>query len=160
MHLRIQNSVSSAVAEAKMSGTLKHLSHSVGQNSFHLIWKPKWCWDPFKFKPVEYTANVAIRNAAFRHGMRIIELEVMPDHVHCFVDLPPTMSVSRALQLLKGYSSYVLFKQYPWLRKYFRTGHLWSPGKFFRSVGSVTAEAIKKYIAESNRGSRNQTILQ
>ncbi|HHE36183.1 MAG TPA: IS200/IS605 family transposase, partial [Candidatus Woesearchaeota archaeon] len=36
-------------------------------------------------------------------------------------------------------------------------GHLWSPGKFFRSVGNVTAEAIKNYIAQSNRGSAKQS---
>ena len=139
--------------------TLKHLSHSVGQNTYHLVWKPKWCWDPFKFPIVRNVCVAAIRHAASRHGMRIIELEVMPDHVHCFVELLPSMSVSRALQLLKGFSAYKLFQHHPWLRKYFRTGHLWSPGKFFRSVGSVTAEAIKHYIAESNRGARTQQLL-
>ena len=83
--------------------------------------------------------------------MTLYELEVMPDHIHCFVEIPPTMSVSKALNLLKGYSSYKLFAKHTWLRRYFRKGHLWSPGKFFRSVGNVTAEAIKNYIACSNR---------
>ena len=138
---------------------LKHLNHSVGQNSFHLIWKPKWAKDPFKFGPVRAVADAAIRRAASKNGMQIIELEVMDDHVHCFVDLPPTMSVSEALQLLKGFSAYMIFKHHPWLRRHFRTGHLWSPGKFFRSVGAVTADAIQRYIAESNRGSRLQTTL-
>ena len=69
--------------------------------------------------------------------------------VHLFVEVPPTMSVSKALQLFKGISSYKLFRQHPWLRKHFRKGHFWSPGKFFRSVGNVTAETIQHYIAES-----------
>ena len=138
---------------------LKHLNHAVGQNSFHLVWRPKWNWDPFKFGPVQAVCEAAIRNAAYRSGMQIFELEGMPDHVHCFVDLPPTMSVAEALQRLKGFSALMIFKHHPWLRRYFRTGHFWSPGKFFRSVGSVTAEAIKHYIASSNRGSRNQSLL-
>jgi putative transposase len=138
---------------------LKHLNRSVGQNTYHLVWKPKWAWDPFKFDPVKNVAEASIRRAAFRNGMRIVELEVMPDHVHCFIELPPTMSVACALQLLKGYSAYMIFKYHPWLRRFFRTGHFWSPGKFFRSVGSVTAEAIEHYIKESNRGSRNQVSL-
>ncbi len=138
---------------------LKHLSHSVGQNTYHLIWKPKWSWDTFKFEPVRAVCAAAIRRAASRHGMRIIELEVMNDHVHCFVEVPPHISVSKALQLLKGFSAYKIFQHHPWLRKYFRTGHFWSPGKFFRSVGSVTADAIKHYIAESNRGARTQQLL-
>jgi putative transposase len=139
--------------------SLQHLSHAVGQNSFHLIWKFKWARDPCKFEPVRVLCTAALRRAAHRNAMRIIELEVMPDHVHCFVDLPPTLSVSEALQRLKGYSAYMLFKHHPWLRNHFRTGHLWSPGKFFRSVGTVTADAIKRYIAQSNRGARTQTLL-
>ena len=142
-----------------MTGELKHLNHSVGQNTFHLVWKPKWAKDPFKFASVQAVCTAAIRNAASRNGMRLIELEVMPDHVHCFVELPPTLSVADALQRLKGYSAKKIFEHHPWLRKHFRTGHFWSPGKFFRSVGAVTADAIKKYIAESNRAQRQQKFL-
>ena len=69
------------------------------------------------------------------------------------------MSVAKALNLLKGYSAYMIFKHHPWLRRHFRTGHFWSPGKFFRSVGSVTDDAVRHYIAESNRGARTQQIL-
>ena len=54
----------------------------------------------------------------------------------------------------------MLFEHFPWLRRYFRKGRLWSPGKFFRSVGAVTDEAIKWYIAESNRGARQQQFLE
>ena len=143
-----------------MSQTLQHLNHSVGQNSFHFVWKPKYCWDPFKFLPVKNCCEAAIRKSCRRHGMKLIELEVMSDHVHCFVNLHPSMSVSKALQLLKGFSSKMLFEHFPWLRRYFRKGHLWSPGKFFRSVGAVTDEAIKNYIAESNRGTRQQQFLE
>jgi len=73
----------------------------------------------------------------------------MPDHVHLFAEVPPTMCISKALQLFKGISSYKLFKKHPWLRRHFRKGHFWSPGKFFRSVGNVTAETIQHYISQS-----------
>lgn len=136
-----------------------HFQHAVGQNSYHLVWKPKYCWDIFKFPWIKKDCEAILSEAAQRYGLQLYELEVMEDHVHCFVEVPPTMSVSKALNLLKGYSSYKLFRKQPWLRRYFRKGHLWSPGKFFRSVGNVTAEAIKNYIAESNRAGRNQQIL-
>ena len=142
-----------------MVSVLKHLSHSVGQSAFHLVWKPKWAKDPFKFFSVRSVCSAAIRRAAYKNGMRIIELEVMNDHVHCFVEIPHTMSVARALNLLKGFSSYMIFKHHPWLRRHFRTGHFWSPGKFFRSVGSVTEDAVKHYIAISNRATRTQSLL-
>jgi len=138
---------------------LEHKSHSVGQNTFHLVWRPKWNRDPFKFGPVRAVCAAAIRRAAHQHAMRIVELEIMPDHIHCFIELPATLCVATALQLLKGYSAYMLFKHHPWLRRHFRTGHLWSPGKFFRSVGSVSADAVQNYIHASNRAARNQHLL-
>lgn len=136
-----------------------NFNHSVGQNSYHLVWKPKYCWDIFKFPWVQKDCEAILNEAALRYKMQIYELEVMPDHVHCFVEIPPTMSISKALNLLKGYSSYKLFQKHKWLRSYFRKGHLWSPGKFFRSVGNVTSEAIKNYIAESNRAQKYQQLL-
>ena len=138
---------------------LTNFNHSVGQNSYHLVWKPKYCWDIFKFPWVKKDCEAILGEAALKYGMHIYELEVMHDHVHCFLEIPPTMSVSKALNLLKGYSAYKLFAKHKWLRSYFRKGHLWSPGKFFRSVGNVTAEAIKNYISQTNRGSYYQKSL-
>ena len=138
---------------------LTNFAHGVGQNSYHLVWKPKYAWDCFKFPWVQKDCTAILTEAALRYDLKLYELEVMPDHVHVFVEVPPTMSVSKALNLLKGYSSFKLFRKYPWLRNYFRKGHLWSPGKFFRSVGAVTAEAIQNYIAQSNRAVKNQQIL-
>jgi putative transposase len=138
---------------------LTNFSHSVGQNSYHLVWKAKYAWDIFKFPWIKKDCEAILNEAGLRYKIQVYELEVMEDHVHIFVEVPPTMSVSKALNLLKGFSSYKLFQKQPWLRAYFRNGHLWSPGKFFRSVGNVSAEAIKNYIAESNRGAREQKFL-
>jgi len=136
---------------------LNNFRHGVGQNAYHLVWRPKYAKDPFKFALVRQACERFLHEIARRYGFEIYELQVMPDHVHCFVEIPPSMSVSKALNLIKGYSSFKLFRKHPWLRRYFRKGHLWSPGKFFRSVGNVTAEAIKNYIAQSNRGSAKQS---
>ena len=77
----------------------------------------------------------------------------MPDHVHTAVGIPPTMSVSKALQLLKGTSSRELFKRKPNFRLRYPKGHLWSQGKFYRSVGDTDAETAIQYV-------RNQRLEQ
>ncbi len=138
---------------------INRFQHAVGQNSFHLVWKCKYAWDVFKFPWIRADCEAVLREAADKYHIGLHELQVMPDHVHCFAEIPSTMGVSKALQLLKEYSSYKLFRKHSWLRKYFRKGHLWSPGKFFRSVGSVTAEAIQNYIEQTNRGSLQQQSL-
>ena len=131
-----------------MKGLNKH-NHGVGQNAYHLVWKPKYAKDPFKFDLVRMDCEQIPYEIAHKYNFEIYELQVMPDHVHLFVEVPPTMSVSKTLQLFKGISSYKLFRQHPWLRKHFTKGHFWSPGKFFRSVGNVTAETIQNYISQS-----------
>jgi len=83
---------------------------------------------------------------AQRHNIQIVELNVMPEHVHMIVQLPSTMSISRAMMLLKGASSHEIFKQVPDFRKRYHKGHFWSCGKFYRSVGDVDLETTKQYV--------------
>jgi putative transposase len=72
-------------------------------------------------------------------------LKVNADHVHIFVGVPPALSLSFAAMILKGLSSHMFFEQMPKMREHLG-GRLWSRGKFFRSVGSVTDEAVRYYI--------------
>jgi putative transposase len=85
---------------------------------------------------------------AERHKIKIIELSVMPDHIHMVVSIPPTMSISKAFHLMKGASAHALFKMKPNFRKRYPKGHLWSPGKFYRSVGDADLETVVKYVQE------------
>jgi putative transposase len=87
-----------------------------------------------------------LREVAGRHGIEIVEISVMPDHVHLIAGIPPTMSVSDALRLLKGGSAYELFRTKPNFRKRYPKGHLWSPGKFYRSVGDADLETTRDYV--------------
>mgnify|MGYP001563848047 CR=1 FL=1 len=128
---------------------LKSFKHAFGQNAFHFVWKPKYARDPMKFTLVRMDIEFFIRKAAYKHGFKVYELTVAVDHIHLFVEMPTTMSVSRALQLFKGYSAFMIFRKHPWLRNHFRKGHFWSPGKFFRSVGNTTSEAVAHYIESS-----------
>ena len=128
---------------------LTSTKHAFGQNAFHFVWKPKYARDPFKFVIVRNDCEVFLREAADKYGFRIYELHVAADHIHLFVEMPTTISVSKALQLFKGYSAFKLFRKHTWLKNHFRKGHFWSPGKFFRSVGNTTSEAVQHYIVSS-----------
>jgi putative transposase len=75
-------------------------------------------------------------------------LEVVDGHAHLFVELYPTNSLSEVVQYLKGGDAFRLFKVHPELRKRYWGGHFWSDGKFYRSVGNVTACTIRHYITE------------
>ena len=125
---------------------LTYRSHSVGQNAFHLVWKPKYSSTFLRFEETNKVCQGAIRLVAFQYKMQIYELRVMPDHIHLFVELPPTISVSKALQLFKGISSRIFRRRFKFLTK---IPMIWSKGKFFRSVGNVSFDTIQRYISES-----------
>ncbi|MBL7051303.1 IS200/IS605 family transposase [Candidatus Woesearchaeota archaeon] len=130
-----------------MKLNLKATNHGVGQNVYHLVFKPKYARPLFKNLHFRKVCEGAFRLIAFQYDFVIHELQVMPDHVHIFVDLKPYMPVSKALQLLKGVSSRILRRNFSYLRE--DGQHLWSPGKFYRSVGNVSADVIQNYIKHS-----------
>ena len=123
-------------------------SHSVGQNLYHLEWCPKYRYNMFKREENKKLCEKVLHEVAKRHKIEITELSVMPDHIHTLVGIPSTMSVSKALQLLKGASSREIFKRKPHFRCRYPKGHLWSPGKFYRSVGDADAETVLQYVRD------------
>ena len=123
-------------------------SHSIGQNLYHLEWCPKYRYNMFKREENKKLCEKILREVAERHKIEITELSVMPDHIHTVVGIPPTMSVSKALQLLKGASSREIFKRKTHLRCRYPKGHFWSPGKFYRSVGDADAETVLQYVRD------------
>lgn len=88
----------------------------------------------------------AIKLVAERHGIKLVELRVLDDHVHCFVHVSARMSVSECVRFLKGGSSFGVRNYIKKMRRY---KALWSRGYFYRSVGNVTAEVVENYIRNS-----------
>jgi len=125
-------------------------SHSIGNNIHHFEWCTKYRYKIFA-KP--YTAKLLrdiLYEVANRYHIRIVEIGIMPDHIHMAIQLHPTMSQSKAMQLLKGASSYELLRAVPNLRLRYPQGHLWSRGNFKDSLGRLTSEAAQRYIREQN----------
>ena len=125
-------------------------SHSIGQNVYHLEWCPKYRYNMFRKPEHKNLFEQILRTVAARHNITLIEIAIMPDHIHLVVSLPPTMSVSKAVNLLKGASSHELFTQKPEFRKRYPRDHFWSPGKFYRTTGDADLSTVINYVKEQN----------
>jgi putative transposase len=132
-------------------------SHSYGQSTYHFIWCTKCRYKTLRSAYVKSLCTLFIKETAKRHGIEIREIVVDDDHVHTEVDIPPEMSVSKAFQILKGTTSYLLFRAFPNFRRRYPKGHFWSIGKIFRSVSDVQQSAVENYIR--NHSSYVQTSL-
>ena len=128
------------------SGTNIHINHGVGFNQHHLEWCPKYRHAVMDAKIAEEMKEILLQIASEK-GIIVHKMVVDKDHIHMFVSIRLWMSVSQALQYLKGISSYKIFRAHPEFReKLFRKGSFWSPGHFSRSVSNVTAETVERYI--------------
>ena len=128
-----------------------HGSHSVGNNVHHFQWCTKYRYRMFRKGKNAELCKQAVEKVAKNHRIEIKEISVMPDHIHVIAQIPPTMPQSEAIRILKGGSSYEIFRLNPKFRLRYKRGNLWSRGNFKDSVGRLTEDAAEEYI-------RNQFI--
>lgn len=135
---------------------LDHNKHNVGQSAYHIVFRPIYNVSVFRHPWVRQVGEEALKEVAERHGMIIYEMKVMPNHIHMFIGLRPSLSLSKAFQLIKGGSSRIILKKCTKWKAFFsrdgkKKARLWSSDTFYRSVGNVKADVIESYIANSNK---------
>ncbi len=81
----------------------------------------------------------------FARGVKIIAMEIMPDHVHLFLNVKPTDDPSSIMRKIKGRASHHLRKEFPELLK---IPTLWTPSYFVSTAGNICTEPVKKYIEQ------------
>ena len=114
--------------------------------NYHFVWIPKYRREVLVSEVAEYTKEV-LKSIAEELGCEIIALEVMPDHIHLFVNCPPRYAPSYLANYFKGKSARLILKKFPKLRKY-TNGKLWTRSYFVSTAGNVSSDTIKKYIEE------------
>lgn len=129
-----------------MALELKHHAHKVGVNVHHLEWCTKYRYSMFKQDKYKNLCEKILRETAQRHKIIIRELFVMSEHIHLSIEIPPSMSQSKALQLLKGNLSYRLFREQPKFRLRYPQGHFFSPGALANSTGYNTVDVVDNYV--------------
>jgi putative transposase len=127
----------------------RHGAHTVFRIHLHIVWVTKYR-KPVMRGEVGTRVRELIREICGSHEVTIMKGHVASDHIHLFVSVPPSLTISRLLQMLKGKSSYKLMHEFPHLRKKFWGRHMWARGYFCVSSGNVTDEVIKQYIEEQS----------
>jgi len=118
---------------------------------------PKYRKPILKEEVKEYLKDL-IRTIAETKGWKVVELEVMPDHIHLFISTPPFDAPTDMVKVLKGVTAKRIFEKFPELKKEFWGSGLWSPSYYVGTAGHVSAETIKKYIeGVKNRGRNSST---
>ena len=125
---------------------IKRAKHAVYDLKYHMVWIPKYRKQVLDKEISDYIKEI-FQRIAEEYEFNIDTMEVMVDHVHIFLEVPPKYSPADVVRIMKSISAREVFKKYTKLRKQFWSGELWNDGYFVRSVGDkVTADIIRKYI--------------
>ena len=127
-----------------MSKIIYKSNHNVIYScKYHIVWCPKYCRKVL-INGVDTRLKELIHEIAKELQLEIIEIEVMPDHVHILLEVDPQFGIHRAVKALKGRTSRILRQEYPWLRS--RIPTLWTNSYFCSTVGGTPLSVIKQYI--------------
>jgi putative transposase len=128
-----------------MAVTLRSNRNVTFQCAFHIVWCPKYRRRVLGGR-IEERLKQIVREVIEEKGAWLIELEVMPDHIHILVEVDPQYGVHRLVKAIKGRSSRVLREEFPALKS--RLPTLWTNSYFVATVGGAPLDIVKKYVED------------
>ena len=123
---------------------IKSLSHSKYRCKYHIVFAPKYRRQII-YKKIKADVGKILRELSERKGVRIIEAECCPDHIHMLVEIPPHLSVASFMGYLKSKSSLMIFDKHANLKYKYGNRHFWCRGYYVDTVGKYEG-AIRDYI--------------
>ena len=115
---------------------------------YHVVWCPKYRRKVL-VQGVDERLKEVLHEVATEKRAEILQMEVMPDHVHLLVEVDPQFGIHSLVKLMKGRSSRVLRDEFPWLKS--RLPTLWTNSYFVSTVGGAPLEMVKRYIESQKR---------
>lgn len=121
----------------------KNNNNVVYNCKYYVVWCPKYRRKVLVNGVDERLKEIA-GEVATEFQFEILEMEVMPDHVHMLIEVDPQFGIHKAVKRIKGRSSHDLRLEFPWLKKKLPT--LWTNSYFVSTIGDAPLEIIKRYI--------------
>jgi putative transposase len=134
-------------------------AHAVYHTQYHLVWIPRYRRKILTPGVSDYLTVMLQRTREWYPDMAIEECSIQPDHVHLLISIPPRMSVSDGVRVLKANTGLALKEKFPFLSKlYPKKEGIWSVGYFVSTVG-INEAIISKYIRMQEREDCGQAKL-
>lgn len=112
---------------------------------YHIVWCPKYRRKVLQ-APIDERLKEIIREVALETHSEVLEMEVLPDHVHLLCEVDPQFGIAKFVRLVKGRSSRLLRQEFPKLKS--RLPTLWTNSYFVSTVGGAPLAVIKQYIEQ------------
>ena len=120
---------------------------------YHIVWCPKYRRKVL-VDEVALRLKELISSMSMEFQVELIDLEVMPDHIHLLVDVDPQFGVHNFIKRIKGRTSRILRQEFPHLKS--RLPTLWTNSYFVSTVGGAPLAIVKKYIESQKTSQRKK----
>ena len=135
-------------------------AHAVYHNQYHLVWIPRFRRKILIPPVAKYVETKLKEIQKYYPDIIYLEQSVQVDHVHLLIVIPPRMSVSRVVNIIKSNTSSGLKKKFPFLKKvYADEKGVWSIGYFVSTVG-INEKIIRRYIRNQEKEDNGQAKLE
>ena len=118
---------------------------------YHIVWCPKYRRKVL-VNGVDSRLKELIIQICQEIQVEIIEMEIMPDHLHLLIEVDPQFGVHKAVKRIKGKTSRILRQEFPYLKTKLPT--LWTNSYFVSTVGGAPLKLIKEYVASQKTSQR------
>ena len=118
---------------------------------YHVVWCPKYRRKVL-VNGVDSRLKELITQICQEIQVEIIEMEIMPDHVHLLIEVDPQFGIHKAVKLIKGRTSRILRTEFPYLKTKLPT--LWTNSYFVSTVGGAPLSIIKQYVENQKTSQR------
>lgn len=118
---------------------------SVYNLGYHIIWCPKYRRNVL-INGIDTRLKQLITDKCEELECQIIEMNIMPNHIHIFIKTKPIISPHFLIQQIKGYSSRILRQEFPELKR--KLPNMWTRSYYIESVGHISETTIKNYIQD------------
>ena len=133
----------------------RKLSHAIWHCQYHIVWVPKYRYRILTGS-LSYEVEQCVRSFSSQKSSEVLELSVQVDHVHVVCMIPPKLSISDYVGIVKGRTAIRVLKKYPDLKKRPYWGnHFWAKGYCVDTVG-LDAEKIRMYVKYQEAKERQQ----
>ena len=120
------------------------LAHTKWECKYHVVWIPKYRRKKL-FVDIRRELGSVLRELATRKESEILEGNLLIDHIHMLIAIPPKYAVSQVIGYLKGKSAIHIARTFGGRQKNFTGEHFWARGYYVSTVG-IDEEVIRQYI--------------
>jgi REP-associated tyrosine transposase len=128
------------------------LAHTTWECKYHVVWIPKYRRKKL-FVEIRRELGPVLRELARQKESEILEGNLLIDHVHMLIAIPPKYAVSQVIGYLKGKSAIHIARTFSGRQKNFTGEHFWARGYYVSTVGLDEA-VLRRYIEQQDAEDR------